>query len=147
MNATRRTVLMTFAAMGVTPEGAFAAQRRGDAPAQGPAQAQPDVDAARKELPTVLNALVRFEVARRGGRLLEDAVRAVDAFVQKGVDTLAAKGELVNVFAVSTAIDGARRFGNELVTEANRASQNLKEIGASIVTAASKRLCPMYPFC
>jgi len=149
MNATRRSVLMTFAAFGMaTQERAFAdPQRRGDAPPQAPAQAQPDVEAAKKELPVALNALVNFEVARRGARLTTEGVKALDSFVLKGVETLDKRGELINVFAVSTAIDGARRFGNEIVNEANRAKQNIKEIGASIVMATRERLCPMYPFC
>src|SRR5689334_5104221 len=134
MDSTRRKAALTLPGLVlVTPHGALA-QTRGAAPA--PAAAQPDVETARKELPVALNALFRFEVARRGARVGAEGLRAADSFLQKGVDTLANRNELINVLAVSAAIDGARRLGNEVVTEAARLGQNLKDIGASAVAAA-----------
>jgi hypothetical protein len=91
--------------------------------------------------------LVQFEVVRRGGRLLEEGKQAVDSFVQGGVKTLVERGEDGNGYAISIAIDGARRFGNEVVNEAIRLEKSIREIGTAVVTSVTKRVCPMYPFC
>ena len=58
-----------------------------------------------------MNGLVRFEVVRRGAQLGSEAVKEVEYFVGGGVDQLLKRNEVGNSFAVSLAIDGARRFG------------------------------------
>ena len=98
-------------------------------------------------LTVALNALVTFEVVRRGGQLTVDGADVVKSTVGDGVTRLRKDNALSDTFAVSMAIDAARRFGAAIVTIVNQQKANLKKINAENVKATLKKLCPMYPFC
>jgi hypothetical protein len=139
MTIPRRAFFLLIAAG--RPQAAFGQQRG------VPPPAQPDIEATAKALRDALTALAQFEITRRAAQLAEDGAKALSGVVADGVTTLTKRGELLNTFAASVAIDGARRLGIEIVTEAIRLNGNLKSIGAQAVMATQKRLCPMYPFC
>jgi hypothetical protein len=98
-------------------------------------------------LTVALNALVTFEVVRRGGQLTVDGADLVKSTVGDGVTRLRKDNALSDTFAVSMAIDAARRFGVAIVTIVNQQKANLKKINAENVKATLKKLCPIYPFC
>ena len=134
MDVTRRRVVMLVAAAGFSQA----------ADAQ---QSQANPEATAKALRDALSGLVRFEVVRRAGTLREDGAKEVDSFVGNGVKTLQDRNEINNGYSVSIAIDGARRLGVEIMTQAQKLRADLKQIGADSVQAATKTLCPLFPFC
>ena len=141
MDLTRRG-LLTFLSAAVLPPGLRAQRGQPKAPAP-----QPDPEAMAKELRDSLNGLVRYEIARRGGALDSAGSNEVSVFVGQGVQRLQDKKDIANPYAVSSAIDAARRLGVEIYNQARSLGENLKQIGAGSVRAATKLLCPMYPFC
>ena len=115
--------------------------------AQGRESQPPDPKEAADELRRALKGLVRFQLAQRGAAFGDDGAAAADAFVDKGVSRIVEGKDITNGYVIGIAIDGARRFGNEIVTEAQRAKDSLRAIHAGIVSAVAKRICPMFPFC
>jgi hypothetical protein len=98
------------------------------------------------QLADTLRSLVRFEVARRRARLGDDGVNEVDKIIQQSVKKMK-DAEITSVYIINMMLDEARRFGNELVTEAQNEKADVQAIGAKIVSAVKSRLCPIFPFC
>jgi hypothetical protein len=141
MDLTRRRVVLLLAAV----DGFSLAADAQDQPSQ--TKLSPDPKATAGALRNVLGGLVRYEVVRRGARLAPPAEKEVDSIAGAGTDQLLKRNEIANAFAVSIAIDGARRLGVEIVNEAVRTKENLQQIGAKVVQAAREKVCPLFPFC
>ena len=141
MDFTRRRVVVMLGAVEALSGNVRAQEQK------SPPQTAVDAKAASEALRTALNGLVLYEVARRGGHLAESAVKEVDAFIGVGVAQLEKRSEIANPYSASMAIDGARRVGSQIVTEAVRVGAALKQIEAKIVRSAVEKLCPMFPFC
>jgi hypothetical protein len=141
MKLRRRELILLFAAVDAASQVPGAPER----PVQQPPPPNPEATA--DVLRNVLGGLVRYEVVRRGAGLAAPAEKEVDSFISGGVNQLLKRNEIANDFVVSIAIDGARRFGGEIVVQAIRAKENLKNISAGIVQNARSTVCPLFPFC
>ncbi len=98
-------------------------------------------------LQLVLSRLVQFELLARRAALSTDGAGAVVSLVEMGVKKLQTQEQIRDDFAVSIAIDGARRIGDAIYQQARRAGGDMERIGETVVQAAHKAVCPLYPFC